>query len=288
MGVVYEAFDRERNTRVALKTIRTLTADTLLRFKNEFRALQDLQHPHLVRLDELFEADGTWFFTMEMVDGVDFTSYVRPGALARPAIADGSVSSASDQRTHSVAAIALDTQPDPALAVGFSATRLPLADVGDTRPTRPVEVGGSPEVARRFPLRTARAARTAAGFDEPRLRHALRQLALGICAIHDAHLVHRDVKPANILVTGEGRVVLLDFGLVTDAVQAQLEAEALGTATYMAPEQLAGAPVTTAADWYAVGVTLYLALTRSSGAGSGPARRRRPHPARARRRLGRR
>src|SRR5688500_17684986 len=61
MGVVYEAFDRERNSRVALKTIRNLTADSLLRFKNEFRALQDLQHPNLVRLDELFEADGTWF-----------------------------------------------------------------------------------------------------------------------------------------------------------------------------------------------------------------------------------
>src|SRR5688500_9957829 len=81
MGVVYEAFDRERSVKVALKTITTLTPDTLLRFKNEFRALQDLQHPNLVRLDELFEDEGTWFFTMELVDGVDFLRNVRPLAI---------------------------------------------------------------------------------------------------------------------------------------------------------------------------------------------------------------
>jgi len=79
MGVVYEAFDRERQSRVALKTIRLATADTLARFKNEFRALQDLQHPNLVRLDELLEESGTWFFTMELVDGIDFVSFVRAG-----------------------------------------------------------------------------------------------------------------------------------------------------------------------------------------------------------------
>src|SRR5262245_29919442 len=78
MGVVHEAFDRERNVRVALKTIRQLTPDTLLRFKHEFRVLQDLQHPNLVRLDELFEYGGTWFFTMELIEGVDFLRHVRP------------------------------------------------------------------------------------------------------------------------------------------------------------------------------------------------------------------
>src|SRR6185503_1730550 len=78
MGVVYEAFDRERGSKVALKTLRTLDAEALLRFKNEFRSLQDIQHPNLVSLGELLEEGGHLFFTMELVSGVDFFQHVRP------------------------------------------------------------------------------------------------------------------------------------------------------------------------------------------------------------------
>ena len=79
MGVVYEAIDRVHGSRVALKTIQTPTPDGLLRLKNEFRALQDLDHPNLVSLGELIEAEGLWFFTMELVAGVDLLAHVRPG-----------------------------------------------------------------------------------------------------------------------------------------------------------------------------------------------------------------
>src|SRR5262245_41177288 len=82
MGVVYEAFDRERQSRVALKTLRTLEAEALLRFKREFRALQDIQHPNLVSLGELLEEDGQIFFTMELVEGIDSIEYVRPRGLS--------------------------------------------------------------------------------------------------------------------------------------------------------------------------------------------------------------
>src|SRR5262245_13852089 len=72
MGVVYEALDRERKTRIALKTLRTRAAEGLIRFKREFRALSDIHHPNLVSLGELIEEDGQLFFTMELVEGVDF------------------------------------------------------------------------------------------------------------------------------------------------------------------------------------------------------------------------
>lgn len=101
------------------------------------------------------------------------------------------------------------------------------------------------------------------GYDEQRLRRALAQLASGLCAIHRAGLVHRDVKPANALVTREGRVVLLDFGLVQDRdTDRELrDKKVVGSVAYMAPEQAASHAVGASADWYAVGVLLYQSLT---------------------------
>src|ERR1700759_5113571 len=79
MGVVYEAYDRERGQKVALKTILHLDASSLYRFKNEFRNVSELAHPNLVRLSELVEDDGVYFYTMELVGGVDFLDFVCPG-----------------------------------------------------------------------------------------------------------------------------------------------------------------------------------------------------------------
>ncbi len=98
-----------------------------------------------------------------------------------------------------------------------------------------------------------------------RLRGALRQLTEGLLALHRAGKLHRDIKPPNINVTPEGRLVLLDFGLVkemtvTEGFETSV-GELLGTPAYMAPEQAAGKPVTEASDWYAVGSILFEALT---------------------------
>jgi len=98
--------------------------------------------------------------------------------------------------------------------------------------------------------------------DPERLRPALCQLAAGVSALHESGKLHRDIKPRNIMVDRHGRVVLLDFGLAS-AVRGARDAQGTisGTIPYMAPEQAAGQPLTFAADWYAVGATLYTALT---------------------------
>src|SRR5262245_46197897 len=78
-GEVFEAFDRERNERVALKLLRELRASALTQLKNEFRALADVNHPNLIAVHELGCEDDQWFFTMELIeDGKDIISHARP------------------------------------------------------------------------------------------------------------------------------------------------------------------------------------------------------------------
>jgi tetratricopeptide (TPR) repeat protein len=102
-----------------------------------------------------------------------------------------------------------------------------------------------------------------ARFDESKLRGALGQLAGALRTLHHAGLVHRDVKSSNVMITGDGRVVLLDFGLITEAdpTRQSTDGRPVGTVEYMAPEQASGAKVSEATDWYSMGVLLYEALT---------------------------
>ncbi len=216
MGVVYEVLDRTTSTRVALKTLKVRDPNLLYYLKREFRALQDIDHPNLVRLGELIEEDGRWYLTMELVEGQAFLDYVRVGALR----AAGSLATAATGR--------FDEPGDFALVRPSS----PLPSMVNTR------------------------------CDHARLRSAVGQLAAGLAALHDGGRVHRDVKPSNVLVTAEGRTVLVDFGLVFDESRGLSSATSVvGTAAYMAPEQAAGGQITGSADWYAVGVMTYEALT---------------------------
>ena len=76
MGVVYEAEDRERGQKVALKTIADPDVAKLYQLKREFRVLADLSHPNLVALYDLVVDAEACFFTMELVDGVDLLAYL--------------------------------------------------------------------------------------------------------------------------------------------------------------------------------------------------------------------
>ncbi|HZS42146.1 MAG TPA: protein kinase, partial [Polyangia bacterium] len=99
--------------------------------------------------------------------------------------------------------------------------------------------------------------------DLPRLRATFAQFVRGIQALHAAHKLHRDLKPSNVLVAPDGRVVILDFGLMVELDRAlgALSGPGIGTPGYMAPEQARDAPLSPAADWYAVGAMLYEVLT---------------------------
>ena len=94
-----------------------------------------------------------------------------------------------------------------------------------------------------------------------RLRSALVQLVDALVALHKAGKLHRDLKPSNVLVTTQGRVTLLDFGLVAGMAEGDPEKLAVGTPVYMSPEQAADQPLDGASDCYSVGCMMYEAMT---------------------------
>ena len=208
MGVVYEAFDRDRQLPVALKSLRWVDAQAIMRLKTEFRVRADLEHRNLVRLGELHHDEGAWFFTMELVEGVDFLEWVTGAPPSDPGTTPRSHPGSTDPGVDHSGEIALDRR-----------------------------------------------------YDERRLRAALRQLASGLDALHGAGMIHRDLKPSNVMVTNDGRVVLLDFGLVAEAEAPLSDTSVVGTAAYMSPEQAMSRPPGPPSDWYSVGVMLYEALT---------------------------
>ncbi len=198
-GDVFRAWDHKLEASVALKTLHRADPAAIYHFKNEFRSLADVTHPNLVQLYELQSEQQRWFFTMELVEGLDFIEYA--GTTA--------------------------------------------GELSDTTQVHPLPV---PVVRHDF----------------NRLRAVLRQLAEGLCALHRVGKLHCDIKPTNLRVTSEGRLVLLDFGLVYDLRSPMFQTmvgEVRGTPAYMSPEQAVGRDVAEASDWYAVGGVLYEALT---------------------------
>ncbi|AKF03169.1 serine/threonine-protein kinase PknK [Sandaracinus amylolyticus] len=100
--------------------------------------------------------------------------------------------------------------------------------------------------------------------DVDRLRQVLVQIVRGLAHLHVHGKLHCDVKPSNVLVDAQGRVVLVDFGLVSDADRTQRARSAAGTPRYMSPEMIAGETLGPASDLYQVGVLAHELLTGST------------------------
>ena len=95
-----------------------------------------------------------------------------------------------------------------------------------------------------------------------RVLDIVSQTALALHAAHAAGLVHRDIKPGNLLVTPDGRVKITDFGIarITDQVPLTATGQVMGTVQYLSPEQASGQPASPATDVYSLGIVAYEAL----------------------------
>ncbi len=197
MGEVFLALDTKLDRQVALKILRSESADLedrLRRFQREARAVAALNHPNIVTIYSVEEADGLHFLTMEYVEGKTLSKLIPKNGLELER---------------------------------FFELSIPLADA--------------------------------------------------LSAAHERGVIHRDLKPGNVMVGRDGRVRVLDFGLAklrpfntghqspvgTEEPTEELTAEGriVGTTPYMSPEQLKGDHVDPRADIFALGVVLYQMAT---------------------------
>jgi serine/threonine protein kinase len=267
-GAVYEVWDEQLGTTLALKALRTQDPASLFRFKSEFRTLANLSHPHLLQLYDLLAYGDEWLLTMELIEGSDFLSFVRPELEGpRPETA-----SDFDRHPPGVSQSTLSS----------SAVRGPLTAptcVERTRAQAQRRDGGGRPMSSVMRVPHARQRTSAPGrvLDEERLRRSLGQIATGLHALHRGARLHRDLKPANVLVSNsDQRVVICDFGLTLLAARPLgvspdagepwdlrfegRHGEVAGTLVFMSPEQARADSLSPASDWYSVGVMLYQAL----------------------------
>ncbi len=236
MGVVYEAVQLSLGRRVALKVLpfaATLDAKQLQRFKNEAQAAAQLHHTNIVPVYGVGAERGVHYYAMQLIEGQNLSDLIR------------------DLRRQKQ-----DARRGDLLAGGGTAIDGTARD-----PQTAATPATFPEMA--AGLTTRRATRSASFYQT-----AVRLVVQAADALEHAHqlgVIHRDVKPANLLVDVRGCPWVTDFGLAQfhTGVGLTRTGDLMGTLRYMSPEQASGQRVAVDArtDVYSLGATLYELLT---------------------------
>ncbi len=239
MGIVYEAIQTRLNRPVALKLLPAVVSSsnphTVERFHREAAAAARLHHRNIIAIHDFGESRDGYYYAMELVEGLTLN------ALVRRLAADPSQACTED----SIVRLVGRREVNPA----------------DEPPDQPVE-GGE---ARRHPGALRRSYYT-------QVAHWIAEVADGLHYAHLQGVIHRDIKPSNLMLGRDGRMLVLDFGLVKASgdESVTLSGSLIGTYRYMSPEQLGAKriPVDVRTDIYSLGATLYelLALQPAFGA----------------------
>jgi serine/threonine protein kinase len=252
MGIVYEAEQESLGRRVAVKVLprqSLLEKKQLQRFQREARAAAKLHHTNIVPVFGVGESRGFHYYVMQYIDGVGLDEILAEswnterGENSRNLPSHGSqtwdTGVQESTGTHSDSHVSADTPPSRQDA---PASDLELRPPPEERP----------------------------GYFAPVPIHDFKTIAnIGIQAAkalqfaHDQGMLHRDVKPGNLLLDSMGVVWVADFGLVTaiEGPDVSQSGNVVGTLRYMAPERFQGRS-DARSDVYSLGLTLYELLTR--------------------------
>jgi WD40 repeat protein/Tfp pilus assembly protein PilF len=253
MGVVYEAEQVSLGRHVALKVLpphAILNPTYLERFRREAKAAAQLHHTNIVPVFGVGDQDGVYFYAMQFIrgEGLDKVLHDLRRLRRAPVVPPGGELPTGSSFERSMAHGLMTGQ--------FAAPT--MAEVG-APPARP---GGAP-TARVEPKSSS--ALSAAGSEAEFYRGVARvglQVAEALAYAHRHGVLHRDVKPSNLLLDAQGTAWVTDFGLAKAEGSEELTqtGDIVGTLRFMAPERFDGRSLPQS-DVYALGLTLYELLT---------------------------
>jgi serine/threonine protein kinase len=238
LGAVFRAVDTRTGATVALKMLPPGTDPSARRrLRREFEALRHFNHPNIVRVLDLGEVDGIPWLSMEFVDGMVLREWLTVAAEPQPLEPEP-----LGDAPEGVDLDVLFEEPDSgALLAAARARRLKLETGIEAM------LSAEEQVDQNNPERLWA------------LCESLAQICDGLSFIHDRGVLHRDVKPSNILVTPARRATLVDFGLLKrmqdDAITDH--GRVVGTYRYMSPEQARGDALDRRSDLYSLGAALW-------------------------------